>query len=178
MTDAHPSQHRYLVERTRRWLSTQGCKIVLTEFVANSTEIPDAIGWHSCGSLLIECKTSRSDFLADRKKPHRMADRDGIGTTGLGDYRYFMCYPGVIRTKDLPPGWGLLYVHKRGCTIEEGNDPKCWARDRYYRFTNDRNREHALLLSALNRLRLHHGDADFRERVHATFASKNPPRTP
>lgn len=63
-------------------------------------------GWRPA-SVLVEVKVSRSDFLADRKKPHRQAG-------GVGVYRYFMCPEGLINLDDLPYGWGLLWVNKRG----------------------------------------------------------------
>jgi len=53
------------------------------------------------------CKVSRSDFLADRKKPSRI----GIG---MGTYRYYLVPEGVAYAFELPPGWGLLeYKNKR-----------------------------------------------------------------
>jgi hypothetical protein len=61
------------------------------------------------GSVVVEVKTSRSDFLADFKKPHRSGD-----TVGIGMYRYYMCPEGVIRPDELPERWGLLYVNNRG----------------------------------------------------------------
>jgi len=76
--------HDDLVEIARNWLwnakkGPEGtgwkhvpCKVVLTELVSGM-EIPDAIGWHSGRSILIECKTSVSDFKADAKKLFRYA---------------------------------------------------------------------------------------------------------
>ncbi len=29
---------------------------------------------------------------------------------GMGDWRFYLCEPGVITVDDLPAGWGLLYV--------------------------------------------------------------------
>ena len=55
----------------------------------------------------MEVKVSRSDFLADRKKPHRQQG-------GVGSFRYYMCPEGLIDIKDLPHGWGLLWVNSRG----------------------------------------------------------------
>lgn len=159
--------HAQLVQRAKRWLRAKGCKIVLAEFRALCAECPDAIGWQERGSYLIECKTSRSDFLADRGKPHRH-----VG--GMGNHRYFMSQPGLIKVRELPPGWGLLYVYPQMVTIEEGTDPKRWNCDSYHRFSPDLYAERTMLLSALNRLRLLHGDAEFSERVHATYASKHP----
>ncbi len=29
---------------------------------------------------------------------------------GMGDWRFYLCEPGVITVDDLPAGWGLLYA--------------------------------------------------------------------
>ena len=80
----------------------------------NSTgEVPDAIGWTCRNSILFECKTSRADFLRERNKLFRyeLPDR------GMGDWRFYIALPGVIRSEnELPEGWGVyLYIdyHKR-----------------------------------------------------------------
>lgn len=92
-----------------------GCTIALAE-TGNcvSGEIPDAIGWHPrhgthAFSVVVEVKVSRSDFLADAKKPHR---KDGA--TGMGNYRYFLAPQGVIQLEEVPKGWGLIEVNPRG----------------------------------------------------------------
>lgn len=59
-------------------------------------------------SVVVEAKTSRSDFLADRKKPHRAPGQ------GIGVYRYMLCPEGIIRPEEVPQGWGLLWVNSRG----------------------------------------------------------------
>lgn len=121
--------HAELVERAGRWLSNSArtgepdplgflnlnrCEVVLLEPHAGR-ENPDAIGWFSCGhrSILIECKASRIDFLADKKKYHRHFEKNG-----LGRYRFYMSPPGIITTEDLQDsGWGLLEVHGRTVKI-------------------------------------------------------------
>lgn len=80
------------------------CSIVLSEIVSSGDEIPDAIGWRMGHSVLVECKTSRSDFLADAKKPHRMMG------TGAGEFRYFMVPKGLISENEIPLEWGMLEV--------------------------------------------------------------------
>lgn len=75
-----------------------------------NSESPDAIGFRLMGvSVLIEVKISRSDFMSDKNKPHR---RDP--SLGMGTYRFYACPEGIIKPKDLPPGWGLLYFTSRG----------------------------------------------------------------
>lgn len=81
-----------------------GCSIVLSELVTYANDIPDAIGWRSGHSIMIECKTSRSDFFKDAKKQQR------INGTGVGEYRYFLTPAGLVKPEELPENWGLLEV--------------------------------------------------------------------
>lgn len=91
-----------------------GCHFVIKE-AACYGENPDVFGVrHGLGrtgegTYLLEAKTSRSDFLADRKKPHRINPE-----TGVGKYRYYICPTGLIKPEELPPKWGLIYVNSRG----------------------------------------------------------------
>ncbi|WP_152495198.1 adenylosuccinate synthase [Dickeya sp. NCPPB 3274] len=68
---------------------------------------------------------SRSDFLADRKKPHR---QEGCG---VGTYRYFMCPEGLITIDDLPDRWGLLWVNSRGHVTVMAGHVTCCMSDGY-----------------------------------------------
>ena len=57
------------------------CGIILSEQYCASGEVPDVIGWKgSCQSVLVECKVSRSDFLADANKPFRLKPEEGLGS--------------------------------------------------------------------------------------------------
>jgi hypothetical protein len=94
------------------WLRRYRCGVVLSEQACASGEMPDAIGWKGrCHSVLIECKASRPDFLADRIKPWRQDPE-----TGVGAERYYLVPHGMIAVEDLPNHWGLLEV--RGRKIE------------------------------------------------------------
>jgi hypothetical protein len=116
---AEPLTHKILCEIAVRWLrrpfSQLGpdCAIALSEVKSGwAGEAPDAIGFRSKGdafdgSVVVECKVSRSDFLADKKKPHRQSG-------GIGNWRYYMCPEGLISPAELPEKWGLLYVNARG----------------------------------------------------------------
>ena len=88
--------HQQLIHLAEQWLRRcYGCGIVLSEQSCASGETPDVIGWkNSCRSVLIECKISRPDFLADREKPFRKKQ-------------------GMIRKEDLPRSWGLLECKRR-----------------------------------------------------------------
>ena len=72
--------HAQLVEKAVRWLRRYRCGVVLSEQACVSGEMPDAIGWkRACHSVLVECKVTRSDFLADRAKPFRLKPEQGVG---------------------------------------------------------------------------------------------------
>lgn len=166
--------HAELVGRAGKWLKGVGCPLVFTELVTTQSEQPDAIGWRNRGSesYLIECKTSRSDFLADRRKPHRMVK-------GLGRFRYFMCPPGMITPDELPPRWGLLYCHATRVDLVAGRHPQRYAEDDIGAFWNtDSNQvgEMVMLYSALIRLRLDLGDKAFHTSIHLPFNDRKKAR--
>lgn len=74
------------------WLYRQGCGIVLRErSSAHTSEAPDAIGFRTDASVLVECKLTRSDYLADKKKPFRINP-----TLGMGDYRFYLTPAGLM----------------------------------------------------------------------------------
>ncbi|HUM05537.1 MAG TPA: hypothetical protein VLT90_08750 [Terriglobales bacterium] len=101
--------HAKLVDLAVRWLRRYRCGVVLSEQACLSGEMPDAIGWKkACHSVLVECKVSRADFLADRDKPFRRQPE-----TGVGNERYYLAPRGLIRVGELPAGWGLLEVSGR-----------------------------------------------------------------
>lgn len=147
--------HSELIERGRRWLlGTHGCGFVLSEMMAvGNAEIPDLIGWGysqwrtRIETTLIECKTSRSDFHADKKKPFRNGQRIGVGGK-----KYYLCPKGVIKKEDLPENWGLLWVCGKIVRVivqtpfhdTEGRD------QRETRLSHERD----MLVSALNRFQL------------------------
>jgi hypothetical protein len=98
--------HTTMCKRAAQWLrGTKGCNVAVWELTAACSEKPDAIGWHPYKSTLVECKTSRSDFLRDCKKHHKKTPG-----YGMGNYRYYMCPIDVIKAEDLPENWGLLYL--------------------------------------------------------------------
>jgi hypothetical protein len=103
--------HVQLVDRAVRWLRAYRCGVVLSEQACVSGEMPDAIGWkQACHSVLVECKVTRADFLADRAKPFRQKPEKGVGSE-----RFYLTPPDLIKREELPPGWGLLEL-RRGRT--------------------------------------------------------------
>lgn len=123
--------HADLVARAARWLRyscrlrasylvggqpyryTAHCAVVFTELATSAMETPDAIGFCNRGltSVLIECKTSRADFLKDGKKQHRRH-------CGMGNYRFILAPSGLLEPTEMLTGWGLLSVTGRRVTID------------------------------------------------------------
>jgi hypothetical protein len=102
--------HVQLVEKAVRWLRRYRCGVVLSEQACVSGEMPDAIGWkRACHSVLVECKVTRADFLADRAKPFRLKPEQGVGSE-----RFYLTPAGLVGQEELPAGWGLLEVRGRG----------------------------------------------------------------
>jgi hypothetical protein len=100
--------HGQLVERAVLWLRWYHCGVVLSEQACVSGEMPDAIGWkQACQSVLVECKVTRADFMADRAKPFRLKPDKGVGSE-----RFYLTPPGLVRVEELPPGWGLLELRR------------------------------------------------------------------
>lgn len=134
-----------------------GCTIAVSEVKSGWTgEIPDAFGVRATGgrdgSVVVEVKVSRADFLADKAKPHRQAGK------GVGNWRYFMCPEGVIKPEEVPEGWGLLWVNGRqhvkamlGPVAEKYYGPYTAALE-LYRHEADFERERWLLTKLLARV--------------------------
>lgn len=100
--------HHELCEIGCRFLKTNGFRIAYTDQLRAWTsygEQPDVIGFRNGASCLLEAKCSRSDLLADRKKPFRIDP-----SKGMGDWRFMICVPGIVDVGDLPQGWSLLHV--------------------------------------------------------------------
>lgn len=137
--------HEELVERAAQWLAnSRRCNVVLTEN-ASCREVPDAIGWSTAwkhrGSIVVECKTSVSDFHADRKKfteykhpefgfsysAKRLSAKEAnagnystVELPRMGRWRYYMTLPGVLTPELLEKhadDHGLLVVEGRRVKI-------------------------------------------------------------
>ncbi|MGH9512573.1 MAG: hypothetical protein ACRD2U_10610 [Terriglobales bacterium] len=101
--------HSALVQKAVEWLRRYRCGVILSEQACVSGEMPDAIGWKRAShSVLIECKISRADFIADCCKPFRQKPE-----TGLGCERFYLAPEGLIALDELPRGWGLLECRNR-----------------------------------------------------------------
>ena len=141
--------HEQLCERARRWLrGTRRCDPVYSRN-ASCAEIPDAIGWSSCyrwcGSTVIECKASLSDFYADKSKKlvwrhprwdeykvggyrgRRMGEKEALAQgyypieiPMMGDYRFYFCLEGLILAHQVEkhaPDHGLLWLNGRSVRV-------------------------------------------------------------
>ena len=116
--------HDLMCLRAERFLRSNGFSVAFSDrfqAAVASGEKPDAIGFRNGASCLIEVKCSRSDFLADRKKHFRIDT-----SVGMGDWRFFMCEPGIIDVADLPMGWGLLHVSGRQVIKVHGWPPNSY----------------------------------------------------
>ena len=101
--------HCELVDRAFLYLHTIGCSVRFKERVTSISENPDAMGFGGREfSILIECKSSRDDFLKDKKKWFRKRPEDGMGYK-----RYFMAPVGMLNPSEIPKGWGLLEVYEK-----------------------------------------------------------------
>ncbi len=110
MSKLAPIKHSTLVSRAVDWLRhSYGCGIILSEQYCATGEVPDAIGWKGfCHSVMIECKISRADFLADANKPFRLRPEEGLGSE-----RLYLAPAGLIAPEELPKNWGLLEFARR-----------------------------------------------------------------
>ena len=134
--------HAGLVERAAKWLrNTKHCGVVLTERDSYAGEIPDAIGWNNGFAHVVECKVSRSDFLADRHKRWRREP-----SRGMGLYRWFFAPSGLLRADEMPALFGLVEVIGRSCRV---------AKPAEEHQQHNRNSEILLLTSELRRYQLH-----------------------
>lgn len=99
------AKHARLVKLAVDWLRHRyGCGVILSEQYCATGEVPDVIGWKGkCKSVLIECKVSRADFMADATKPFRLHPDDA-----LGSQRLYLAPQGLIKVSELPRDWGLL----------------------------------------------------------------------
>ncbi len=101
--------HAQLVEKAVRWLRSYRCGVVLSEQACVSGEMPDAIGWKRAShSVIVECKVSRADFLADIDKPFRRNPK-----LAMGCERFYFAPTEMIKPAEIPNGWGLLEYRAR-----------------------------------------------------------------
>src|SRR5947209_3089529 len=98
--------HQELVDIAARWARNRH-GVVVKEFACLHWEIADVIAFTAGYSTLIECKASRADFLADKKKVFRSHPE-----MGMGNYRIYCAPKGMIKESELPDGWALLEINE------------------------------------------------------------------
>ncbi len=145
--------HTVLVNAAYSWvIKNAHCGVALKELytAACNGEYPDVIGFGAWGhSVLIECKTSRSDFHADKKKAFRIYPE-----IGMGSQRFYCCPTNLLKVEDLPEGWGLIYVDdkkKARCVFNPYKGP---IETRHKGFDKNTKAEHGMMYSALRRLHI------------------------
>jgi hypothetical protein len=153
--------HKTLKKEACRWLYRMGYRCIAAEVRLKPLGIIDAVGtgifrpYHNYlfqprelpQVCFVECKASRSDFLADKSKDGQMLlcmmERDGNRksngrrkryrrplrqSVGLGKFaaclmqpmanlHYVLAPSGIIQKKDLPPRWGLLSFGEGGINV-------------------------------------------------------------
>jgi hypothetical protein len=134
----------------------------MTEMTTAAWETPDAIGFHSGITTLIECKASMTDFKKDSQKYFRKNPEMGMGT-----YRYFMVPKNLLNGTKTPQGWGLIEVSENKKTrVAKASDF----------FEANHQSEKDMLLSLLCRLKVNPG-RHVKVRVYQMDDGKEPRAT-
>ena len=141
--------HNDLVAYAARWCKSIGFSVVLTELkaVTDTGEIPDVLAFRNSTSMLVECKSSYNDFIADAKKKFRCSP--GLG---VGDWRFYFAPAGVIPETKLAEGWGLVELSEAGVVMRALGVPPntLWISGKP--FTGNKVAEVDILVSALRRV--------------------------
>lgn len=149
--------HAQLVLIAYDWVMKNRWGVAFREFNTGACngEYPDVIGFCSGPSVVVECKATRSDFLADRKKMFRVHPEQGMGS-----WRYYLCPDGLIKKEELPEGWGLIYASRETGKTRVAYKPMVdidkgyGLRSYHYEFEKNIRAENGLMYSALRRLQL------------------------
>lgn len=143
--------HKALVCAAHKWvLKNTSCGVAIKELSTSALngEYPDVIAFGAGGhSILIECKSSRADFHADKKKKFRINPE-----TGMGSQRFYCCPENLIDTAEIPEGWGLLYVDEKSKVTCIHQPYKGNIGERKPNFQKHIIAEHGLMYSVLRRL--------------------------
>ncbi|CAH1592727.1 hypothetical protein DC915_RS03270 [Vibrio parahaemolyticus] len=89
-------------------LTRMGYRFAFSNMTSNTHgEQPDVLGVTCEGySIVVEVKTSRSDFKADLKKVWRINPE-----MGMGDERVYLAPEGLLEISEIPYGWQLWEVY-------------------------------------------------------------------
>ncbi|ENW02987.1 hypothetical protein [Acinetobacter beijerinckii] len=150
--------HDDLVVIASKWVKNRlNFPVVATELKCiGSREIPDVLAFRAQTSLIIECKTSLSDFRKDFAKPERNGSQ-----VGVGNYRLYCAPAGLISIDRIPESWGLLEVDHEGkvalVKFKQGNiyhnneSPDHYKLNDSFYHDSDMKKERAFLYSILIR---------------------------
>ncbi|EPN8226486.1 hypothetical protein ACT3QV_004482 [Vibrio alginolyticus] len=108
MGKVHEMTHDGIADWCAQRLMRMGYKFAFSNMTsATHGEQPDVLGLTAYGeSIVVEVKVSRSDFLADKKKPWRANPQ-----MGMGDHRVYLAPEGLLKVDDIPYGWQLWEVY-------------------------------------------------------------------
>ena len=81
------------------------CKYVAVELNVYGAENTDVWASFCDCTAVIEVKTSRADFLADKQKYWR---RPESAKNQAGNFRCYLAPIGLLRVEEIPENWGLL----------------------------------------------------------------------
>lgn len=148
-----PLTHRVLVNRIAKWMRFNQscpvgvCPVVMAELATQCHETPDVLGFYGPGcSILVECKVSRADFLADKEKIFRRYEDQGVGGV-----RYFAAPKGLLSPDELPEGWGLIEVAEKESRL---GDRRVEVRKEATGKRAHKQNEVKILMSAIRRLEI------------------------
>lgn len=101
----HDEMADFAAERMR----TKGYTMVWSNMRSTScSEQPDVMALKSLfDCVIIEVKTSRGDFFADKKKPWRNGT-----VNGMGSERVYLTPPNLLKPEEIPYGWQLWELHE------------------------------------------------------------------
>jgi len=133
--------HSALVALAHQILKRMGYPYILCE-PGFRDEMPDAFGMSENMTCLIECKATRSDFLADRKKDFRIHPEKGIG-----QQRIYLVNKGVCTPEELPQGWQMIEAVDDHTVITEYGDLKKHWKDEYMFRERNLDSEYRLMCS-------------------------------
>ncbi|MFA6167832.1 MAG: hypothetical protein WC700_14520 [Gemmatimonadaceae bacterium] len=107
------SAHDLLSAYGAVWCMRLGCVVANTECEMFGVGIADAVGFGIVSGrkrgIVVEAKTSRSDFLRDKKKWHRRYGAASDANFGFSDH-YYIAPDGLLKPDEMPDGWGLLVM--------------------------------------------------------------------
>lgn len=115
------SLHYELCQKGAKWLrGRKNCerwegrwKYIAVEICVNGCENPDIWAFNGWSTIVVEVKTSRSDFNNDKNKSWHLPENEECLA---GNYRYYLTPKGLLTQEDLPLGIGLLEYDGKNIT--------------------------------------------------------------